>query len=197
MPRADLSDHLVHFTSGASWDEAFGLLCAIVEQARLKGSNRLVRGGYRCVCFSEAPLPLVPGGLVNPDAYSRYAPFGVMIDKSWLFSRGGRPVIYQPDAEFNELPESLGWRHVRFDLNERPPVDFTWEREWRVQVDELDFDPSCAVVVLPDGHWSERFRQAFDERQDWQVAEYAQVLDQQIAEAYRESCPWRITTLQP
>lgn len=197
MPRADLSDHLVHFTSGASWDEAFGSLCQIVEQGRLIGSSRLIRGGHRCVCFSEAPLPLVPGGLVNPDAYSRYAPFGMLVDKSWLFGRGGRPVIYQPDAEFDALPESLRWRHMRFDLDARPPVDFTWEREWRVQTDELTVNPSSAVVVLPDRTWSERLRHAFDETQDWQVAEYAQVLDQTIAEAYREAFTWRVTMLQP
>lgn len=187
----------MHFTSGATWDEAFASLCRIIDERRLFGSGRLIRGGYRCVCFSEAPLPLVPGGLVNSDAYSRYAPFGVMVDKSWLFARGGRPVIYQPDREFDQLPEPLRWRHMRFDLDATPPVEFTWEREWRMQVDELVLDPSFAVLAFPTDAWAARLREAFDEQQDWQVAEYALVLDQTIAEAYREAFSWCVTSLRP
>jgi hypothetical protein len=195
MARADMSDHLVHFMSGPTWEGAFGTLCRIIEERRLLGSGRINRDRYRCVCFSEAPLPLVPGGLVNSDAYSRYTPFGVMVDKRWLFARGGRPVIYQPEQEYGQLPEALRWRHMRYEPDADEPVDFTWEREWRLHADELPLDPSCAVLVLPNEAWETRLRSAFNEQQDWQVAEYALVLHQDIAEAYREEFPWRVTRL--
>lgn len=142
MPRPDMSDHLVHFMSGPTWGAAFDTLCLIIDERRLVGSGRINRGGYRCVCFSEAPLPIVPGGLVNSDAYSRYTPFGILIDKRFLFARGGRPVIYQSEREYDQLPEALRWRHMRYEPDGEPRVDFTWEREWRLHADELRLEPS-------------------------------------------------------
>ena len=62
-----------------------------------------------------------------------------MFEKNWLFKRGGRPVIYQPESDFDLLPEDLRWRHVRFELTEEKVVDWTWEREWRVCCDDLAF----------------------------------------------------------
>ena len=39
-------------------------------------------------------------------------------------------MIYQPEADFDLLPQELRWRHVRFELTGEQVVDFTWEREW-------------------------------------------------------------------
>jgi len=113
--RRDISDKLVHFTSGDSWEEAFQRLCNIIREMRILGTSEKIRGEYKCVCFSEAPLMSLPGGLVNPDAYSRYSPFGLVFDKSWIFAKGGRPVIYQTEEEFSILPEEIRWRHVRYE----------------------------------------------------------------------------------
>jgi hypothetical protein len=52
----DITEKLIHFTSGESPKEAFARLQAIVRERRLVAGNRMVRGGYRCVCFTEAPL---------------------------------------------------------------------------------------------------------------------------------------------
>ena len=58
-------------------------------------------------CFSEAPLSKLAQILANPSAHGmRYKPFGVMVSKSWLFERAGRPVIYQPESEFDLLHET-------------------------------------------------------------------------------------------
>lgn len=148
MPRTDISDKLSHFTSGANDGEAFERLCAIVETGRLIGSDAMIRGRYRCVCFTEAPLVSLPDGLVNPDAYSRYRPFGLLFDKSWVFAQGGRPVIYQTDDEFADLPDAMRWRHVRYEPNREVPIDFTWEREWRLQRNELIVNPAWATLIL-------------------------------------------------
>ena len=195
MPRADMADHLVHFMSGPRWGDAFRTLQTVIDERRLIGSGRVNRGGYLCVCFSEAPLQVVRGGPVNDDGYSRYTPFGILFDKRWIFAQGGRPVIYQPEAEYNLLPEELRWRHMRYEIDGPEHVDFTWEREWRLHVDELQFDPSNAVVIVPNADWEQRLRVALDDQQDWQVAEYAQILDETIAEAYREDFPWRVACL--
>jgi hypothetical protein len=82
----------------------------------------------------------------------RYSPFGVMIDKAWLFEQGGRPVIYQPDAEYELLHESQQFRHVRY---EPVDVDFTWEREWRIKLDELPIDPAHSTLIVPNREWEE------------------------------------------
>lgn len=193
MPRADMSAQLVHFTSGANDEAAFGRLCAIVEQRRLIGGNDKIRGLYRCVCFTEAPLASLPDGLVNPRAYSRYKPFGVMFDKAWVFAQGGRPVIYQSHAEFDALPPELRWRHMRYEPGADHPIDFTWEREWRLHIDELALAPAYATLVLPDQGWVNRLRDAFDEQQAWQVAEYAQIVGPDVAEAMREDFAWQVT----
>lgn len=78
MPRQDISVQLVHFTSGATHEEAFARFLSIVNDRVLLGNAGFNRGAHRCVCFSEAPLASLPNGLVNPDAYSRYSPFGVI-----------------------------------------------------------------------------------------------------------------------
>lgn len=92
-----------------------------------------------------------------------------------LFSIGGRPVIYQPEAEYSALPETLRWRHVRYDLGVVPPIDFTWEREWRVRSDELCFDENFASVFLPNEEWRERFiddmdQESYDYAYSWTIA---------------------------
>jgi hypothetical protein len=77
----------------------------------------------------------------------RYAPLGVMVDKRWLYERGGRPVIYQSHAEFDELPESKQHLHVRYEPDQG--IDYSWEREWRIKTDSLELDPEQTTIVVP------------------------------------------------
>ena len=102
----------------------------------------------------------------------------------------GRPVIYQPDPEFDDLPESHRWRHVQFDLSRE--IDFTWEREWRIQADQLSFDSSIAQVILPDYEWVKRLRRDHERDQDFTVLQYSIIMDQKLAEMYREEFPWLV-----
>jgi len=195
MARPDISDRLVHFTRGEALEDAFSNLCQIVDQRTLRGGGTHIKGGYTCVCFTEAPLASLQGGLVNPAAYSRYSPFGVVFDKSWVFASGGRPVIYQPDNEFDALSPAHRWRHMRYEPTATPPIDFSWEREWRLATPALAFDPAHAGIVLPVGDWADRLMDAHNEQQAWRIYEYSQVLEMDLAEQYREAFGWRIFEL--
>jgi hypothetical protein len=162
--RRDLGDLLFHFTRTPREQvvmdggrimmsaHAGAVLEKIAREGRLIGSNGYIRGGYRCVCFSETPISEIPTVLrlaqhaAEEGLRPRYEPYGVAIPKEWLFAQGGRPVIYQPDDEFDLLPEEMKYRHVRYEPGR---VDFTWEREWRIRTDELKIDPEHTLFVLP------------------------------------------------
>lgn len=194
--RPDISDKLIHFTRGVTADDAFNRLRRIIEERRLLGGNRMIKGGFRCVCFTEAPLPSLKKGFVNAEHFSRYAPFGIMFSKSWVFSQGGRPVIYQPETEYQLLPKALKWRHVRYEPLSSLPIDFTWEREWRVRCEELTFGPQVAVIVLPNHQWTALLQDIHDSEQDYEVYAYATVFSDEIAEALREPFLWTVVTLE-
>jgi hypothetical protein len=148
MIRGDLSSRLIHLTSGESLEAAFQNFLAILTAGRLIASDRNIRGGFKCVCFSEAPIAILAQMLVHERP--RYMPFGVMVDKVWLFSQGGRPVIYQSDTEYEDLPEPLRHRHVRYEPSNAVDkgVDWTWEREWRIPGDVI-FRPDQVTLVVP------------------------------------------------
>jgi hypothetical protein len=192
-PRPDYTDKLVHFTSGASEDAAFGRLRNIIDESRIVGSGQKIRGNYPCVCFTEAPLTSLQHGLVNPSAYSRYSAFGIIFEKRWIFDQGGRPVIYQSEAEFDLLPEAIRWRHMRYEPG---VVDFGWEREWRVQCGELSFTPNVAGVVVPEKKWAAELEGEHNAHQDFAIYQYSQVMDALLAEQYREHYPWRVFVLR-
>lgn len=103
--RSDMSNWLIHFTqynpdSAQDNEYPFGVLREIIYEGKLKGSSKRIKGGYTCVCFSEAPLTKAISLIKYEESQGslrkiRYAPFGVAVRKEWLFQQGGRPVIYQ------------------------------------------------------------------------------------------------------
>jgi hypothetical protein len=196
MPRNDISDYLIHFTKGTSQNEAFENLCSIATERCLRGNVNHIKGEYRCICFSEAPLTALSNGLVNPNYYSKYSPFGVMVPKRWLYAQGGRPIIYQSDNEFYELPEAIRWRHVRYEPASSNPIDFTWEREWRVQCPYLHIAPEIARLIVPDSQGYAELVRKHHWAQDSEVYRYSEILgDEQHAESLREPFRWVVLTL--
>ena len=156
MIRGDLSNRLIHLTRGDTLEAAARTFEQILRGGALVGDNGFIRGGYRCVCFSEAPISVLAQVLASSrEDGMRYAPFGVMVGKSWLFKQGGRPVIYQAHEEFDLLHESQRYRHVRYE----PHLgrDHTWEREWRIQTAMLPLDPEHTTFVVPTRDWVHRF----------------------------------------
>lgn len=151
MVRDDLSANLIHLTRGDSDQSAADAFLAILKSRQLLGSVRDIRGGYKCVCFSEAPLAKLANVLASAEqTLMRYKPFGVMVAKKWMFYKGARPVIYQPETEYDLLAEQQKFRHVRYEPGK---VDYTWEREWRVQADAIELEPDQVTFVVPTRAW--------------------------------------------
>jgi hypothetical protein len=155
--RDDLTDKLVHLTKGTSDDpskhreEAIINLESILTEKRLRGGTGFIKGGFKCVCFSEAPIGKLSHLLAEKDqGRFKYQPYGVMVDKLWLYKLGGRTAIYGPDHDFAKLPDEMKYRHVRFWLGDDYTIDHTWEREWRIKIDALPITPAEVTVVVPD-----------------------------------------------
>jgi len=194
--RFDISDKLIHFTRGESEDDAFAKLRTIIAERRLIAGNRMVRGGYGCISFTEAPVEAFVDAFVRRFPFTRYSQFGLMFSKSWVYDRGGRPVIYQPDSDFGILPEELRWRHVRYEPTAEQVIDFTWEREWRVRCDGLAFSPAEASIIVPNEGWASALRRSHDAEQDAVVELYATAIGRRTAEWLREPFLWHIAPLQ-
>lgn len=144
-------------------DEAEAAFRSIVNERALRGSSRGIRGKHIVVCFSEAPIEVLAKMFREDGRDFRYRPFGVMVPKTWLFDLGGRPAIYQPESDFDLLPESLRYRHVRFDRPDAPN-DFSFEREWRIETEALALDPKICTLVVPDREWDYKLREEHDVR---------------------------------
>lgn len=193
--RIDISDHLIHFTRGTADMDAVSCLLNIARQGRLIGGSGMIRGGYRCVCFTEAPVPALAGGLVNSTAFTRYSQFGIRFEKAWVYARGGRPVIYQSEPEFDALPETMRWRHVRYNPVGDSVIDFTWEREWRLRCDDLPFSTADAMLVVPDPSWIHLILAAHERQQDAEIEAYSTMFNETIIEQMRQPFPWGIMPL--
>lgn len=196
MNRTDISDHLIHFTKGDSPEDAFSTLKAIINERILVGGSGNIKGGYTCVCFSEAPIDSLVHGLINADCYSKYSRFGVMVDKIWLFQQGGRPVIYQTDDEFELLQEANRWRHVRYEPHKEVPIDFSWEREWRIKCTQLDIHPGVASIIVPDSDWGTRLFYDHEHEQQWRIEEYSLIFDEDFAQNFYEPFTWNVFPLR-
>ena len=115
MNRDDLSSKLIHLTKG-TWDNAADVFVKILKEKRLLGSARDIRDQSKCICFSEAPIAKLSYILAERSALEfRYAPFGIMVDKTWLFEKGGRPVIYQPDDEYEMMDINHKFLHKKYN----------------------------------------------------------------------------------
>jgi len=92
-------------------------------------------------------LRLYPTYGTSVNERPRYEPYGIAIPKDFLFSRGGRPVIYDHPSSIDEFPASQRYRFVPHDPEQG--IDFTWEREWRIRTEEFILDPSQTLIVVP------------------------------------------------
>jgi len=142
---------------------AGAVLRKILEEGRLIGSS-VWTAGENCICFTEAPIhefnsifSLV--AISSSEAERpRYEPYGVAVTKQWLFSQGGRPVIYDHPDALASMPHGQRYRFVPYDPTRG--IDFTWEREWRFHGDQLTLDPRATLAVVPTA--DEAFEIAYD-----------------------------------
>ncbi len=121
----------------------------------------MMTGGHRGVCLFDAP-PHELGHLLTPRNRRRYEPFGVAVDKRYAFTIGARPVIYIPANEAASiLDEDEMWRVVSIDLNRNPPIDWTFEREWRV-LGDLALAPQLSVALVASWRDVDEIYERFD-----------------------------------
>ena len=137
----------------------------------------------------------------NLEYFNRYNPFGFLFSKEYIYRLGGRHVIYSPETERNEIPKGMKWRYVRYEPNKKPrPIDYTWEREWRLNQPFLALDPQHVKLVLPNLAWVAKFETDHYEEQHLEYEEcecnrqslifqYQQLFDSNYARQIVESCP--------
>ena len=178
LVRRDFSDLLFHFTRTpetryVSWgtkgfetttsSSGLAVLQKILYEGILTGTSKWTYNN-NCVCFSESPITEFNSLFsLNQIAAStkdrpRYEPYGIAVNKKWLFSQGGRPVIYDHPSMLNKYPDLLKYRFAPY--NPLNGIDYTWEREWRVKTDSLTLDPNNTLVVVPTA--TEAFNLAYE-----------------------------------
>ncbi len=145
--RKDLSNWLWHFVRRGE-NEADILKKIINEKQILSSIDYLTK--EEVICFTEAPLSesIRQNNFLIESNYNRLSLFGIGFQRRWLFQRNALPVIYQPNSMLNSLPQNQRWRHVELDL--KKPVDFTWQREWRLQTTSIQFTEQDVILVVPD-----------------------------------------------
>jgi hypothetical protein len=164
--RRDIGNLVFHFTKRNESSNAFEVLKRIMKQTQILSSNGFVKGGHSVVSFTEAPISEIASYFNAQTLFSgherlRYEAYGLAFKKDFIFKAGGRPVIYQTDSEYYFLPKTMQYRHVHFDLN--TGVDLTWEREWRVECNRLNFTPSdCLIIVKNQEEANELIREFID-----------------------------------
>ena len=189
--RPDLSNQLIHFTRGTEESSASEVLSKILREQRLMAGTGFIKGGYSCVCFTEAPIHFLAESCRSVRWLNRYSPYGVMFDKCFIFGQGGRPVVYQSAGEFADLAEAKRWKHVRYEPVQE--IDFTWEREWRLPCD-LSFTPNQATVVVPTKKNIALLAAHYEDEQDSWVQQLSNVIGES-AESMRAVFPWGSLTL--
>lgn len=132
--RTDLTDWLIHSTKD---EKAF---CEIVKSRKL-----IPKQG--AISFTESPLSEWQKVLSMMEEYKkpRFSMFSIAVQKSWLFERCGRPVIYGPQDEKRLFPEELRFRYVEYAPCSK---DFAWQREWRIQK-EVQLDAKECFLLVP------------------------------------------------
>ena len=55
----DSKDYLFHWCKGDDVYECLNNLLNIIRDRYIFGSNKMIKGGYKVVCFTEAPLDQV------------------------------------------------------------------------------------------------------------------------------------------
>lgn len=75
-----------------------------------------------------------------------YSYYGIGVNKQSFFDIGGRPVIYGLADEENLLDDKIKWR---FQAINPPYKDWTWFREWRINKQQLKFNPNGIMVIAP------------------------------------------------
>lgn len=152
---------LTHFTRAAGIKSALDNLETILREGIIHGASRLIRGKRPVVCLFDATIGELGGLLVRANR-RRYEPFGVALDKRYAFAMGARPVLYVPWREAQLiLAEEEWWRVGAIDLEHNPPIDWSFEHEWRITGD-LRLPARAAVALVETWRDADELYDRFD-----------------------------------
>lgn len=181
--RNDMSTYLTHLTKeyngghdGFPMTDVERLLKILRDRKLLGSKTGYINSGTPVVCFQESPIydiaQNVEYEMLNKEELggkNRYAPVGLTLSKKFVFSKGGRPVIYERPEIINDnkcfpaIKDDALWRVVSLDLTENDFfIDWTHEREWRVKGD-VDFTLDEVSVILADRYKYREFISKVDE----------------------------------
>lgn len=131
--RHDLSPYLFNYLRD---DNAPDILHEILTT----GTLRAIENEF--ICFTDAPITCYLTNLRYFESWKQrgrkamFSKYGIGISRDWLYdNRNARPVIYGKKDEVNLLDESIKWRFQELDLRIK---DFSWLREWRIPMKELN-----------------------------------------------------------
>ncbi|MBF4696080.1 DUF2971 domain-containing protein [Fusibacter ferrireducens] len=156
--RSDITLTLTHLTRETKEMSSVEVLIKILNEQKIIGSSNsgFIHGSNTAVCFQDAPQYGVAQNINHEKTYReelgnkvRYSHNGLVFLKSYVFKKGGRPVIYEKLEVAKEmLHEDEWWRIVNYDLsNKENIIDWTHEREWRVKGD-FEFSLSQPYIIL-------------------------------------------------
>lgn len=114
-------------------------------------------GGLPAVCFTESTI----AGLEYLIGKQGFHPWGLVLDRQWVFDQGGAPVWHfrsEDEDEVKGLSPRLRARAVRLDSNPDRPSDWLYEREWRIpcepEIEALVIDPvAVQAIIVGDPSW--------------------------------------------
>ena len=175
MSQPDFSDYVVHFTktaapysadqhpqevNGIVGTDARQRLGRVLQMRRIT-ATRMPWTNRRAVCFTECTWP----SLLRHCA--RYSAYGVGFSKAKVFERGGGPAIYirqdhyQAQHAAHEFVDDIFPFLTPFAPPyapapyladwAKPPLDYTYEREWRLPAD-MQFTLEDLAFILVSTH---------------------------------------------
>ena len=149
--RPDLTPYLVHLTKKERGNSALDNLREILRTGVIEGTSSYVSGPRKAACFMDVPFVALKYVCSKKNS-TRYAPYGVVITKTFAYRRGTRPVLYLSDKEKQRLriPYKEGWRVVKLQYTKNSSGwDSNWlhEREWRCP-DEFKLPKTIRAVLV-------------------------------------------------
>jgi hypothetical protein len=114
-------------------DHPFSTLVQIASEARLRASNRMTRVTRPTVSFSHVPVDELLARRSFQSHLGRWdwEPYGLLIDRAALSSRGARPVIYGDEDQFKDLsPDDRAFFQPKLG-NRGSRQNWEREEEWR------------------------------------------------------------------
>jgi hypothetical protein len=135
-PGQSHSDYLESLLEGArsSGHNALDTLSRILDEGRIRGGKRLVRGTDPVVSWSAG----TPWELLSIRRWNRalirwtFESYGIAVRRPLIRDRGGKPAIYAVEGCYQRISRA---NRFRFQRHEPPSCAWKHEREWRTEGD--------------------------------------------------------------